>query len=442
VGDVLKVALANLVLKLPSLTVGILGQDTSKPQFVQVSSIQLEHHLLCIEDGSCDPNAWDTRLLGMLQDQHDQLWPSIESRPPWRVIVIKWTPSGVDSHLVLDVVFAVHHSLADGRSTGVFHSMLLEELNSSRGPPAQLVGNTLMITGTCKLPHPQEKVIRFTISWAFFLKTLWHELTPTWLHPQSLERPWTGSVITCEPCHTRLRLVTVSATLVPQLLATCRQYQTTLTPLLHILVLVSLARRLAPHEAQAFRSSTPIDLRPFASDTFQDSNQKIPFGVYVTAQSHFFDASVLASLRTLGEEAIKNGTVWKMAAKLRSQMKQRLDSLPKDDITSLLGWVSDWKGFWLSKVGQSRNDTWEVSNIGLIPTTNITDSDGWKIQRCIMSQGASVAGAAVNISVAGVPRGDICIALGWQDGIVGTGIIDGLAHDLRGWLNRLSQKMA
>ena len=379
----------------------------------------------------------------MLQDQHDQLWPNIESKPPWRVIAVIRTPSSrADGHLVLDAVFAVHHSLADGRSTGVFHSMLLEELNRSRGPPAQLVGNTLMITGTCELPHPQEKVVRFTTSWAFFLKTLWHELAPTWLLLQGLESPWTGNVVTREPCRTRLRLVTVSAASVPQLLATCRQHQTTLTPLLHVLVLVSLARRLAPREAQAFRSSTPIDLRPFASDVFQDGSQKIPFGVYVTAQSHFFDAPILASLRILGEEAIENGAVWKMAAELRSQIKQRLDSLPKDDITSLLGWVSDWKGFWLSKVGQSRNNTWEVSNIGLIPTTNITESDGWKIRRCIMSQGATVAGAAINISVAGVPHGDICIALSWQDGIVGADTMDGLTHDLQDWLNRLGQETA
>jgi hypothetical protein len=93
-------------------------------------------------------------------------------------------------------------------------------------------------------------------------------------------------------------------------------------------------------------------------------------------------------------------------------------------------------------VGKPREATWEVSNIGVIdggPEQRQEATEGWKIQRSIMSQGATVAGAAVSINAAGVAGGEIGIALGWQDGIVETEIVHGLAADLQRWLDRLGR---
>ena len=67
---------------------------------------------------------------------------------------------------------------------------------------------------------------------------------------------------------------------------------------------------------------------------------------------------------------------------------------------------------------------------------------GWKIQRSTLSQGASVSGAAVSISVAGVTGAEVGIALGWQEGIVETEIVDGVAADLEAWLGHLGQNQA
>jgi hypothetical protein len=330
----------------------------------------------------------------------------------------------------------VHHAIADGRSTALFHTKLLNELNQPRGRPTQLCDRTLSIDGSRKLIQPQEELVKFSTSWFFLLQTLWRELGPTWLQGQQPEAPWVGKAITREPCHTELRLVTVSAVAVPRILAACRANQTTLTPLLHILVLASLARHVRPEEARAFRSSTPIDLRPFVENNPQADGGAL--GVFVTAQSHYFGAPAITAVRGRSGE----DQVWRAAAELRRSMKEHLNSVPKNDIMSMLSWVSDWRGFWLAKVGKPRQDTWEVSNIGSMPGGNDARDEsakGWRIQRSIMSQGATVAGAAISVNVAGVAGGDICIALGWQDGVVQTETVDSLAGDLQVWLDALGQ---
>lgn len=434
IGDVLETAVANAVLAIPSLSVGIVGQDTSKPYFVQRPLINLEHHVQCLDEPDLDSSASDTSLLRILEQQHDRSWPEIESRPPWKLTVLVKRPSSKDSLLVFDMVFAVHHAIADGRSTALFHTKLLDELNHSRGPPTQLSGHILTIDGGSLLVRPQEELVNLSKSWSFLIRTLWRELGPGWFSGQQAEAPWTGKAITREPCQTRLRLVTVSAANLSHILAACRAIKTTLTPLLHVLVLASLSRLVRPEEAKAFRSSTPIDLRPFIDNALQAQGRESPFGVFVTAQSHPFDASAIVAMREKPEE----DEIWKAAADLRCSMRQHLDGVPKDDIMSMLGWVSDWQSFWLGKVGKPRGDTWEVSNIGPMPIKRET-TEGWSIHRSMMSQGATVAGAAINLSVAGVSGGDLCIVLGWQEGIVETETIDGLVADLEGWLDRLGR---
>ncbi|KAK4155359.1 alcohol O-acetyltransferase 1 [Chaetomidium leptoderma] len=439
VRDAFETAVANVLLAIPSLTVGIVGQETSKPQFTQVLSINLKDHFEYRETADADPGTRDSVLLGILENQHDQPWPEIEHRPPWKLIVVARDAVPEDGVVVLDAVFAVHHSIADGRSTALFHTSLLNELNRSSGQPAQLSGCILNVTGSGarKLTPPMEELVKFSTSWGFLFQTLWRELGPAWLQDQPAA-PWTGKAITREPCRTNVRLITVPAVAVPRLLAACRANQTTLTPLLHALALASFARHVPPEEAVTFHSSTPIDIRPFMDNSSDPAGRRSLFGVFITAQYHDFSASLTRALR----EGPSTDEIWKTAADLRRSMKQHLDNVPKDDIMSMLGWVTDWQKFWLSKVGQPRQDTWEVSNIGSMAGGHGETDDaarGWKIQRSLMSQGATVAGAAISISVAGVAGGEIAVVLGWQEGIVEKDTVDGLARDLQSWLDRLGQ---
>ena len=429
--DVFLAALARVVLALPSLTVCIAGEETSKPSFTSPASLNLDHHL---EFSALSGRDTDSELLAVLADKHDQLWQDIKTRPPWKVTVNGPREDGERLHF--EVMFSVHHSLCDGRGSQDFHRALLNELSCS-GPAAplpQLSGHVLELRRSVQLIQPQEELVNFRISWWFLIRTLWNEFAPAWLQGTRPLDPWAGKPITLQPCRTRLRLVTVSATAVPRLLAACRQNKTTLTPLLHILTLWSLARNLPSEVAQSFCSLTPVDLRPFVDRSNLVTESSSSMGVFVTAQSHNFEPATVAALR----EQVEGDEMWKRAAVLRDEMKRRLETTPADDIMGLLSWIDDWQKYWLAKIGHARSSTFEVSNIGPMEGRNAAGGS-WQIQRQMMSQSAMVAGPAIALSVSGVQGGPVCIVLSWQDGVVETEVVEGLAADLQRWLDELGQ---
>ncbi|KAK4224594.1 alcohol O-acetyltransferase 1 [Podospora fimiseda] len=440
IGQVLRKAIANVILDLPSLGLSITGEETSKPHFVALPTIQLDHHfeLLVLEASNQDR---DAELLRILEKQHDQPWPDVATRPPWKITVLSYPPDSSNT-LTFDVVFAAHHSIADGRSTAAFHTKFLDELllKTETERPIQPSNNTLSLNTGRKLAPSLEEVVKFTQSWTFLLSTLWRELGPAWLQGPKPVTPWTGGPIVREPCKTNLQLVVLPANASRQVLAACRQHQTTLTPLLHTLTLISLARHIPAEDAKAFSSSTPIDLRPFIErDTLaQDSQYTLPFGVFVTSQNHRFE---LSTLNAVHEGIAKCGSVWNIASELRRDIKKHIEGVPKDDIISMLSWVSDWEKFWLTKLGKPRQTTWEVSNLGAIIGNPSSDDtiDDWRIQRSIMSQGATVGGAAIGVNVAGVVGGEISITISSQEGIVKKNIIQSLLNDLQTWLERLGE---
>ncbi|KAK0737712.1 alcohol acetyltransferase [Apiosordaria backusii] len=421
-------AIASVVLEIPSLGVGIKDEDTSSPYFVELPSINLQSHLDYLET-----SGGDEALIHLLQNQHDQSFLDISCRPPWRVLIISQGPTHQrDGLLDFDVIFAVHHSIADGRSTAIFHAKLLDELSCPSARSIQLSNHVLSLPPVRQLTPPLEKVVTFTQSWTFLLGTLFRELGPAWLQKAQTAIPWTGKHITPEPFQTNLRLVVIPAAGAPRVLAKCREHGTTLTPLLHSLVLASLAKCVPTTDAHAFCSSTPIDLRPFTPDSSSGGKHGDLFGVLVTTQTHHFESQ---EIHKLWDE----DDIWTTATNLRGRIKARLETIPKDDIMSMLGWVSDWKKFWLSKIDTPRQTTWEVSNIGSVRgTSNRSRSPVWQICRSVMSQGATIAGAAIGVNVAGAAGGDICITLSWQEGIVETNVVERIALDLRRWFGQLS----
>lgn len=440
----LEVAVANLVLRLPRLRVVITGDETSRPYFASVPSLDLSYHLECVElPAELDFQARDSHLLHVLEAQHNQLWPDVGTRPPWRVLVVyDPRPSQSEDRLMLDIVLAIHHSLADGRSTAIFQASLLDELNKPSARLSCLEDHVLRMPGKPHHGHilpPQEELVKFTTSWRFIAGTLWNEFASGWLRKPATDLPWTGAPVRSDPYQTRLRLVTIPAKAVSQLLANCRANGTTLTPLLHVLILTSLARRLPAETATWFQSCTPIDLRPFVQSGSHVTDAADFFGVLVTSASHSFDSSRVSGLR----EQASGEIIWSLARTLRQELKERVETIPQDDMVSMLSWITDWRTFWLNKANKPRESTYEVSNIGSLrgspeDTANIMAEtrSRWQILRSVMSQCAIVAGPALCASVSGVIGGPISIALSWQDGIIESGLVEGVAHDLQLWMDQ------
>lgn len=434
-------ALAHLILRLGGLRVGILGEDTNKACFVRVPSMNLQDFIEWKTVTSSSPAQHDEEVLQAIQNRLEQLWPDVPNRPPWKLLVVQKDSSTSDD-IVLDIVFTVHHAIADGKSTGVFHSQLLRELNAHSGAPPELRDHVLTFTQPPVLAPSQEDLVHLKLSWPFFLTNLWNELGPSWLKPTPPPAPWTGKHIVIEPHKLNLRLVTIEPDTVRSLVAACRAHGTTLSGILHVLVLTALARRVPPDVASLFAGSTPISLLPWA---------RLPPGVNVdltsvltvltTGTQTVWGADTVDRLRLGPTRRCAEGTaaedklLWPVARRWREEIKAKVATLPGNDVVGLLGYISDFEKYWMAKVGKPRDSTWELSNIGSIKG-NTGDGEGsgaWSIRRSLFSQPIVVASSAICINVAGLDGGPVNLVLSWQETVIDNAIVDGVAQDLRAW---------
>lgn len=440
---VVEEAVARLVLRLGGLRVGITNEDTNQACFVQVPSMNLQDFVNWKTTAAKSSDDYDQQVLHVVKGRLEQLWPDVASRPPWQLLVVQNELTASDN-MVLDVVFAVHHALSDGKSTTVFHSELLRELNSPSSPTPALVNHQLMFSTRPVLAPSQEDLVRPKISWSFFLKVLWSEFAPSWAKPTPSPAPWTGKPITPEPHKLHLRAVTIAPDTVTRLIAACRAHGTTLTGILHILVLASFARQLSADVASSFSGETPISLLPWA---------KLPHGSdmdlsrvltdLTTGTKRIWEAATVADIRSRfheGDENAEEEVIWPLAATWRDEMKAKVATLPNDDVVGMMHYITDFRKRWLDKLGKARDATWDLSNVGTIRGHSLDGDGPWSIQRSLFTQPVLVAGAAVGVNVAGVDGGPVNLVLSWQETMVEEVILHEVAKDLQDWFDRFGKR--
>lgn len=434
---VVEEAVARLVLRLEGLRVGIIEEDTNHASFVRVPSMNLQDFIEWKTVTASTQAQYDAHVLEAITDRLEQLWPDTANRPPWKLLVVQ-NDSPASDEVVLNMVFATHHALSDGKSTTVFHTQLLQELNSSSDPPPELRNHILTFEQPPVLAPTQEEAVQFKIGWLFLLKTIWGEFGPAWLKPTPPAEPWRGKAITLEPHKLNLRLMDIEPKTVSKLVSVCRAHGATLTAILHALVLVSLARRVPPEVAPTFSGETPISLLSLAQSTAgADVDLSKMLTVYNTGTKTVWGADTVAKLRAqLGEadDSLEEELVWPVAAQWRAEMKVKVASLPNDDVVGLLAWVTDWQKRWEGKIGQQRDATWAISNVGSVKGVGSDGPGGWRIQRSFFTQPAAVAGPGFSVNVTGVEGGEVTLAINWQETIIDAAIVDGVVEDLSAWI--------
>lgn len=432
-------ALGSVVKGEPFLRVGIADEDSENACFVYVPEIDLEKQVVWHAAPSVGDEEFQAQLGELLEREHDAVWPNTEARPPWKVTIVD-SGGGDSATPRVDLVFSWHHAIGDGLSGKFFHERLLAALLDRNIPGGQppLDSPVLRFEDVPVLPPPQEEAVKFTFSWWFMLKALWAELAPSFL-TRSREVPWTGRPANIHvPLRTKVRLLCVDERTSSDVLAVCRMHGTTLTGLIHALMLLSLARQL-PSE-QVFHSQTPMSLRPYVSDPGFDASK--PAAVLVTFCSHVFPPEQIRPLQSLLSEGRNDMSldkqVWDVAAGVKADLKRRAESLPADDTAGLLRYTGDLRERFKKMDGKPMSTTFEVSNIG------VTDGDDGsaevKITRLAFCQSGSQVGAAVKASVAGCKgSGGVAITWAWQDGVVDDELVDGIKEDVGAWMKNLAQ---
>ncbi|KAJ1333989.1 phenolphthiocerol/phthiocerol/phthiodiolone dimycocerosyl transferase [Microdochium nivale] len=472
---VIQRALARVVQKHGILRAGIADEHTEKPAFVHIRQLDLDQMVQWVKDespmngdGGADAIDGIDGLLRATEKQHDQLWEDLDTKPGWKLLVREnRRDGGVPTSLDMSLCF--HHAYMDGGSSYIFHQDLLQALNDPEitSSPYAPFSAILQFPVPPQLAAAAEDLIPFKISLRFLVTMLWQEIIwdavcPSWLRqPTPPERtPWTGRPVNPELHNANLRCIRVSNTSLEALLGACRGQKATLTTLLQGLVAASLAARLpAATTTSCFVSNCPISLNRFARPPYDPKSE---LHCLVTSTSHRIEPETVVALRRAQQNEAGSGhgdadsIIWSIARESSAALRDKVRQLPQDDKVALMTWISDWRGFLVAKFGKSRNDTFEVSNLGSMSVRQAAATNGsrsgssdgggghdddsprrqqqlWCIDRAVFSQGANPIGAAFALNVAGVKDCGVWITVSWQEGTVETSLMEGVVGDVQRW---------
>lgn len=437
----IRAALTEIVLsRLPALRVGIEGEDTKKPVFVALPSLDLRDHLeFVVRPPGLSADEYDGLLIEDLRRENARPWLDLETHSPWRLVVFlnlseNWA----------DVAFEVHHALADGKSGLVFHNHLVEVLNAG-GSAAGAEKNAensdiLSFTELPQLVPTQEELIKFTLSWSFFLGTLWKELGPGWFNGTPPVETYTGHKVALEhSLKGNLRLFHLSPENAQALLDGCRAHGITLTALVQGLMMVLFARRFSGDIAPSFSCVMPISLRPFVPSGATELDINRNMANLVSGHSYSFEKNVAEEGRAVAEnDAEDDEKVWRAAAAVSANLKAALSNITEDNVLGLLAWVSDWHDWWRKHEGKTRDSTWTVSNTGsILPGGEESSSSAegtWRRTRNFYSQSAMGKDSLISVNIGGVRGGELSFVTAWAYGVVEDDFANLLTDDLRACL--------
>lgn len=435
-------ALTAVVLeKLPALRVGIEGEDSKQPVFVALPALDLQDHLEWVTRApGLSANQYDVQLMRDLERENARSWLDIGTHSPWRLVVYLNTTDGW-----ADLAFAVHHALGDGKSGLVFHNHLVELLNSqgasAKRRSSEESHTVLQFTELPVLVPSQEELVKFAISWPFFLGAIWEEMGPAWLKSAPVAKAYTGTRVTLEPkLKGYLRVFHLAPGHATALLAGCRAHGTTLTALIHGLMMVLFARRFPSDVAPSFSCVMPISMRPYIqapANMTLDVNRSM--ANLVSGHSYVYGADTVADGRAVAEtDAEDDEKVWRAAAAVGANLKTRQTNVTEDNALGLMAWVSDWHEWWRKHEGKIRESTWAVSNTGSIPAAGTTPAGGsppeWMLTRNFYTQSSLGKDSLINVNIGGIRGGEMSFIVAWHHGVVETAFADLFTDDLHACL--------
>ncbi|KAK8062782.1 hypothetical protein PG997_014879 [Apiospora hydei] len=480
-------AVVHVVLAQPHMQTGIVGETSKKPKFVRLDSFELRNHVEWISlEGSKDSEA---QYLKTMQFNLDAKFSNISTRPGWNIVVLHMAGAGC-----IDVIYDWDHTHHDGMSGKIFHQQLLQNLNKKVEPNMEIpaVRNAdedpdhwIVDLPDCsdKLPPPPEDLSAFPSSVPWLAKTLFNEVKPPKLFPPGdTYAKW--APIKTSPYKTRFRTFTIGHEIVTRVVEACRQHQTTVTGLLHGLILLSLSSQL--REMKGFASRTPFDLRqilPSRPRRYPWLEPKEAMCNYVSAVDHEFDARLVAEIRAKlpgaakaeGEALAEAGRplpadlmdlVWSVSARIRWEIKSTLDAGGRNDFIGLMKLAGDFKDVQRSEARKPRHLSWLVTNLltmdgkegetevaagidGTLCDSHEHEEEGnerqkhgleggsWSVRRAELVLSAEVCSAAISVSLVTVKDEQMAVTCSWQDCAVEAGIGEGLLNDLEGWLNEI-----
>ncbi|RYP10330.1 hypothetical protein DL765_008140 [Monosporascus sp. GIB2] len=452
--DIFESAVAQAVLEHPLLQVGIVGEHSKTPTWIQLGSVDFRNH---VEWKAAESSEEFDRLFRQtLQSQLDTEFADLGSRPCWRMSVLHQKEAGF-----LEVIYCFNHPASDGTGAKIFHQALLRCLNSRAADDAR---SRILKDRVLELPESldrfipaQHKITKFPVTAGYAAKALWKDVRPPFLSKNPSHATW--APYRTSPNKTRLGCFSIGQPALQRVLAECRRQRTTLTGLLHALCLISLAPQLGQSEARAFAAMTAVNTRQLLPSNppaypWLELNKAV--GNFTSAIFHEFDEELVALVRSHArdgspsdlppDERLKS-VAWEVASAVRRKIEVDLRLGVKNSILSLMKFVDvlgGWKAHLKDHVRTPREQSWLVTNLGVLDGTirgdtseGTEDAEAWRIAHAQFVLGADVASAVFQVSPIAVKGGDLVVYCSWQDCVVDSDLAERFVANLEKWMKHL-----
>jgi hypothetical protein len=178
------------------------------------------------------------------------------------------------------------------------------------------------------------------------------------LKPWTSTRPFLPSI---DSMVTRIKLITIPAHQLQNILKICHCLKITLTGLLHSLIVMYLSRSVP--EAQGFRATTPYSMRRF-TELSEDE-----IANHISWISTSWPEALLISARKVGENSLEEEElIMRIAKRYQAQMAAELSRVPEFGAPALIeiSRIKDLDRFCEDGMKGRRAYTYELSNIGAV----------------------------------------------------------------------------
>ncbi|KAE8351366.1 alcohol acetyltransferase [Aspergillus coremiiformis] len=389
-------ACETLIGQHPILTAVPIDEGTKEPYFARLPNVDLSQSVFFEKRKHNVPDVddRDEELDTLLNTQHNIAFKL--PLPSWRLIVL--TDDADRTEREFTVVFVFHHAISDGTSGKVFHKSFLQALQSMSSLTTDAVKEVIQSPDSPLLP-PGEAVHPQPLSMSYLAIQLFKDK----IYKPRDPGLWTGSEIRT-PLETKVNHIVFPKHISSAFKERCRENKTTITAALQTI----FARSLFTHLPETFtkvQCNSPMSARRFLPDPITDDSM----GVWVQEYTEQYARKDLSD---------RSSFPWSEAVRSRATIEKEISKEGGDSSVNLLKYVDDYHNkLYLSKIGQQRSSTFEVSNLGAIDLGPPVEGMP-RIGRVIFSQSASVTGNAIEVSVASGGDGCLVLAFVWQEGVV------------------------
>ncbi|KAJ5822706.1 Alcohol acetyltransferase [Penicillium robsamsonii] len=430
--------LRHCIEKYPHLSVVVKDKHTDKPAYEAVSSIDLHNHVSIIHEDEASSNDETATIEKIMPAILDRPWPA--DIPPWRIVVLPLLSPQDSKVKRCFVALAFSHTLGDGMVGVAFHRTFLDAWRQPTD--AEEKASFLVTPPNQTLPAPFDTPERLPISWKFLLGPLVAVYLPKFVNTilglrasaSTLDAgTWIGSPMFFDPAaviQSRVRIIEIEAPLVQKALQASRSHGTKLTGTVHQMIVRGLSKAIPSLEVTNFVSGTPVDMRASIG------TPGLTWGLFVSGLYEVHPRVPNVTDPALSEE------MWE-AARSMTQKLAECGARLQDQAIGLLRYVPSIRNWTLSKVGQQRDSSYELSNLLAFDNMDDGADQKCKVVKMVFSQPGNVTSAPLAFNMISVKGGSLVCTVSWQAGALGVpveeeiSLVDNICSSIRADLEAL-----